>query len=222
MISDRELADLAARAYRKRTYAAGGVEALAVVRGGTLFAAFRGTERDGRDILRDLRALPWWDRRLGWCHAGFLKGVRRIWPALVVALGAHEGPVVFTGHSKGGAEATVAAAMMTLAGKRPAALVTFGSPRVTMSGRIARLLTGVQVRRYVNGDDCVPRLPWMLGLYRHVGGEVAVGRPRHPFGDHRINAYRQALRDRPKTAAPAGGRTVGHGVGGRLQIEHHP
>jgi hypothetical protein len=193
------LARLAERAYVEATWRFGnGVEVL--WRGGDGFAAlaFRGTE-DLEDALRDARGLPWPDRRLGFCHAGFLKGVREVWPLLAPTALAQ--PVFFTGHSKGGAEATLAAALTVVAGGRVAGLVTFGSPRVGFAG-LGRILRHgrVPVARYVNGADCVPDHPWPLWGYRHVGAPVPVGVPRDRLRDHRMAAYLAALED----AAPAG------------------
>ncbi len=186
------LAELSQRAYRESTWKAGGAEALYAEEEDAMVIAFRGTEFDFGDIVADLRGLPWPDGDLGWCHSGFVKGARRLWPRIArVVLGTPRA-VVLTGHSKGAAEATLAAALMTLAGKPPKELVTFGSPRVGM-GRLGRILAGVPVARYVNGADCVPRHPWPLWRYRHVGEEIRLGRGRDRFTDHRIAAYRAAL-----------------------------
>ena len=186
------LVALSARAYGEATWKAGGVEALLVDEGGFRAAAFRGTEFDFDDILRDLRGLPWRDPDLGWCHSGFLKGVRRIWPRMEPVLTGSDSPLYLTGHSKGAAEATLAAALLVRAGRPPAGLVTFGSPRAGM-GKLSRLLAGVPTARYVNGADCVPDHPWPLWGYRHTGDAIFLGQPADKFLDHRIADYVERL-----------------------------
>ena len=109
-----------------------------------------------------------------------------------------ERPIHLTGHSKGGAEATVVAALMCAAGRPPRSLVTFGSPRVG-SGELGRLLAtkSVELRRYVFGADVVTQVPMLLGLlrvYRHVAPAMRIGRTTGDGAkDHRIANYVTAL-----------------------------
>ncbi len=186
-----ELARLAGRAYDEPpTLAARGVEVLLEENDTGVAVAFRGTTRNYRDILADLRGAPWWDRDLGWCHSGFVKGVRALWPALRVRLAAYpdDTPLRFTGHSKGGAEATIAAALTAVHLRPPAALVTFGSPRAGFA--LGHHLAAVASLRLVNGADAVPRHPWPLWGYRHVD---ILRRSRRSTGDrfhdHRFAEY---------------------------------
>ena len=195
--SARSLAELSARAYREHSFATvGGVEVLMDVRPETVVLAFRGTEKDGRDIVRDLRGYPWWARELGcWVHRGFLVGARNVMAEFPWHF---ERPVHLTGHSKGGAEATVVAALMCAAGRRPRSLVTFGSPR-TGSWGLGRILAanGVGLQRYVFGADFVTQLPLLLGLLRvycHVAPAKRIGRATGDGAkDHRIAGYVAAL-----------------------------
>lgn len=67
---------------------------------------FRGTEggkflsgSGWRDVIRDIRILPWYDKRCGWCHAGFLKGARGV----VSRLQLKDKPIILSGHSLGAA-----------------------------------------------------------------------------------------------------------------------
>jgi hypothetical protein len=155
--------------------------------------AFRGTEFDGRDILRDLRALPWHDPVLGWCHAGFLKGVRgECWEWL-------EGQItektLLIGHSLGGAEADIAGGLaVSLLGIRPQAIVTFGAPRAGFA-QLGRVLKDVPHLRHVHGSDCVPSHPWPLWGYRHLQGlwDLNSVDDGDRFGDHKIGNYIRAL-----------------------------
>jgi len=189
-----EAAELCVKAYSQYTVRSGGVECLVAHVGGSTVVAFRGTEFNFKDILRDMRGVPWYDSDLGWCHSGFLKGTRRIWWLLKAYM---IEPVCFTGHSKGGAEATVAAAIATVAGFR-VSLVTFGSPRVGFS-RLSEVLASVPKTRYVHGIDCVPDHPWGLWGYRHVGKAVRLKGGRglalpDRFLDHKMSAYLAAVR----------------------------
>ena len=89
-----------------------GIEVLIINDGDKVIVAFRGTEFDYEDIIRNIRFMPWYARELGcWCHAGFLKGVRSIYDDLLgyVKTGRQ---VYLTGHSKGGAEAQIYGAML--------------------------------------------------------------------------------------------------------------
>lgn len=203
-------ADLARRcreAYQERpTFAAGDTEArLTIEADNVTVVAFRGTTFDGWDIIKDLRTAPWWARELGcWCHAGFLKGVRRIWPLLAGPLAQVRGPLILTGHSKGGAEAAVCAAMMKkllrpgLAhGKAPTMLVTFGAPRVGFPG-FCKIIRGIPGERYVNGIDIVPSVPppgWLI-RFRHDRDETALQWGEDDlFRNHRIADYEAAARE---------------------------
>jgi predicted lipase len=189
-VTDHELAETCARAYLDFTYCSpGGVEVLVEEHpSGALIVAPRGTEKNYQDILRDMWALPWWDRRLGWCHAGFLWGARSVWSWFVNSGYLYRpDQIYFTGPSLGGAMATILAAQVTTFGDRPpAGLVTFGSPKVTMSDRIERILAGVPISRYVRGADIVPTVPTLLPWWRHVGEATTLEGEGHPFHDHRM------------------------------------
>ena len=187
-----ELAILSQRAYDVTpTFSENGVEVVVTETDKELVFAFQGTGRNGSDIARDLRGAPWRDPNLGWCHAGFLKGVRAVWPEIEARISwDSEGQtLIFTGHSKGAAEATIAAA---LAWQNPynhgMELVTFGSPRVGFS-QLSEVLKTVRVKRYVRGKDAVTTHPWPLWGYRHVGNAIAIGTPRNRWKDHQIQGY---------------------------------
>jgi hypothetical protein len=150
--------------------------------------SFRGTENDFRDVLTDIRVSKKRIRCDGLsAHSGFVEALDEVWSAppppqwdgkririgwygfdgVEQALNAIdvEGPLFMTGHSLGAALATLAAHR-----RRPAALYTFGSPRVAGTD-LAKHLNGedgLKAWRVVNSTDFVPRVPPPFG-YRHVG-----------------------------------------------------
>jgi triacylglycerol lipase len=139
---------------RARLFERGIARAIVAPAEGFAVVAFRGT-RPGvlADLLADadLRLVRW--EGAGRVHAGFAAALRRFesFPA---------GRVWFTGHSLGGALATLAHARAPGAG-----LVTFGAPRVG-DREFAAAFPG-RAWRVVNNNDFVPRLP--PPPYRHVG-----------------------------------------------------
>jgi hypothetical protein len=131
--------------------------------------AFRGTA-SAQDVLTDLMA---W--RIRWhpggrAHAGFAWALRRVWPALLQTLTHHSGRLVYTGHSLGGALATLAATLLP-----PAALYTFGAPRVG-NARFAELLRDVDHVRATDCADAVCDVPPSWLGYVHTGRQLYVDR----------------------------------------------
>lgn len=189
-------AERSQEAYEASTISEAGVECYLTLEVGWRCLAFRGTEFDFQDILRDIRGVPWYDHDLGWCHSGFLKGARIVWPGIAPHLMVDE-PVYLTGHSLGGALATITGAVMAVGGKPPAGLVTFGAPRAGFLS-IGKILSNVSSRRFVYGIDCIPSHPWPIWGYRHVGREVglplAENEEADRFLNHRMADYRSVLR----------------------------
>jgi hypothetical protein len=202
-VTPLELADLAALAYdHEPTLEAAGVEVLeVVVEDIAVVYAFRGTTFDGVDIFKDLRAWPRRDPELGIVHRGFGDGVRAIWPVLRarISVASADGRVVyFAGHSKGGAEAAIAAGLALVDGLPVRALVTFGAPRPGFAALATRLEGGLAIRRYVRGRDGIPRHGSAAWGYRHPGEAIRLGAkrgiwPRGYFTDHKIAGYVGAL-----------------------------
>jgi hypothetical protein len=160
----------------------------------TRFAAlvFRGTEKNYADILTDVNWLPTkaQDERAGEqseAHSGFVAALELVWgnvlsgdppdakwigtPGIGNILNEPDlagMPIFFTGHSLGGALATLAAHRHS-----SAVLYTFGSPRVAGSELADKLNAGPQAGgitafRVVHSLDIVPRLPLPFG-FKHVG-----------------------------------------------------
>ncbi|HET9765615.1 MAG TPA: lipase family protein, partial [Thermoanaerobaculia bacterium] len=131
---------------------------------GLTVVAFRGTE-SGKidDLVTDARASQRpWPESTARVHAGFLDCYLRVRLRVADLVAAQtggaapaqrRGTLLLTGHSLGGALATLAAIDL-----QPTAVVTFGSPLVG-DAALGALLGDVPVRRYVDCCDLVARLP---------------------------------------------------------------
>ena len=149
-----------------------------------VLVAFSGSdmrEREGNNVFD---ALADWmvnlsfgtvpSERGGRVHKGFSEALKEIWgpregdeglEAYLDGLcGDGHKRVWFTGHSLGGALATLAAGRY----ERAPEVYTFGAPRVGDREYVESLDTPVY--RFVNGRDVVPKLP-VRGPYRHAGVE---------------------------------------------------
>ena len=134
----------------------------------TVVIAFRGTEiNDSRDLLTNLRLykVPW--EGGGRVHAGF----RRALPDMnaLARLISDHARLLLTGHSLGGALATLAAARL-----RRGSLYTFGSPRVGNQEFVASM-RHIHHARYVGCCDSVTNLPPPIG-YAHAGKHYYIDR----------------------------------------------
>ncbi len=153
----------------------------------------RGTEpNDWNDIKADLDLATVIAETAGRVHRGFKREVDDLWPRLEQALVNNTRPVWFTGHSLGGAMATICAHRCQIShiASNPRALYTFGSPRVGNR----RYVDYVQheAYRWVNNNDIVTRVPpWWFG-YRHKGQEVYL----NAYGQIRELTGWQRLKDR--------------------------
>ena len=189
----RTFALAAQEAYTHATVRTNGTEVLFKWVPEGLIVAFRGTD-EARDILTDAWGWPVRDPDLGWCHAGFLHSTREMWPLIRDPLFKHlmGGKAVWlTGHSKGGAEATLTAGLMLSDLKLPPdGLVTFGGPRAG-GWRLLRALAPVPLRRVVDQGDPVPWVP-PPGLLVHPGTDMDQLLLPHPPDlrlDHPIARY---------------------------------
>ncbi|HKB37244.1 MAG TPA: lipase family protein [Gemmataceae bacterium] len=143
--------------------------------------AFRGTDNienwvtDGHTVQVEDKTYP------GKVHQGFAEAMGEIWPGLRERLPAPAGsrPVWVTGHSLGGALATLAAIRLESEGYTVRAAYTYGSPRV---GNLDFYEAYQPINyRFVNNNDVVPHVPlefMVLGVrhrglvlfrYKHVG-----------------------------------------------------
>ncbi len=153
--------------------------------------ACRGTEpNDWNDIRADTNALTAVGETFGRVHRGFKREVDDLWPALEEALAANTRTIWFTGHSLGGAMATICAGRCLLSHikSEPAGLFTFGSPRVGDKQYIH--YTNIPHFRWVNNNDIVARIPPFWLGYHHSGQELYMdrnGRLRNLKGWRRIS-----------------------------------
>lgn len=146
------------------------------------WAVFRGVDLGTAEFLGDLKtALRAYRDRVSdkyRLHRGFFEAWRE------VSVDVHEEvysrtaeqqwwldqpkPVVYCGHSAGGALATIAAATHC-----PQSLITFGAPRVGNKNLAEPLSKIHRHHRWTNGADVVPSVPFGLG-YRHHGHHVHI------------------------------------------------
>lgn len=86
-------------------------------------------------------------------HSGFYVFFKRVWPKLLPVLETLPRPWIFTGHSLGGALATIAGVVA-----EPELVCTFGAPKVG-NAEFNELAQATANWRLVNDVDLVPRLP---------------------------------------------------------------
>jgi hypothetical protein len=173
--------------------------------------AFRGTENID-DWAHDLffkRAVIHDHPQLGKLHAGFASGMGEFYQNF---LPLYDGSLRITGHSLGGARALILGALLTLSGREPARIITFGAPRPGFS-RLADVLAPVKITQYRNGTGAMrsdgsshdlvtdmplhipvvapfvhPREP-LIDLSAPPKAQDALG----PFAWHRMSLYLDAI-----------------------------
>ena len=138
-----------------------------------LCMAFRGTD-EPKDWLDNINAFSV-EVLFGSFHRGFWKSVEDVWDKIN---GEYEKlrtkkkrPLFITGHSLGGAMATIAAARLIHEDKPFISLYTFGQPRSMArdAARIFNVETAGRCHRFQNNEDIVTRIPARLMGYSHVG-----------------------------------------------------
>ncbi len=140
----------------------------------TIIVAFRGTAGTA-DWIGNLKFINT-SASYGELHRGFyfaFQAVKANLEQLILAAGSTSRKLVITGHSLGGALATVAAAEWQGV-FNVASVHTFGQPRVGQPNFVAHIQQhyGSKFYRMVNDDDIVTRVPpWYghVGILRHFG-----------------------------------------------------
>lgn len=169
--------------------------------------AFRGTEKDYKDIFADI---TWFKRTINYqekyrAHGGFLSALNQVWghhwdPGRLTDqefTASREGPeglserlmawkenqaeggeeIFLTGHSLGGALATLAGYRLHNEGKvTPTAVFTFGAPRSTATELSHEWPKDLQIYRLEHALDVVPLVPLTLMGFRHVGQRFHLNR----------------------------------------------
>jgi triacylglycerol lipase len=158
-------------------YDIGGAEAYLVSNKEHRVLAFRGTEpKEKSDLLADLES----GKNLegtGKVHVGFKKYLNLLWPSITADISASKSklPMYVTGHSLGGAMATLAAGRLLASDyldAKPVALITFGSPRVGNAKYVNGTLADLTHYRVHNTNDAVPRVPTRWMGFRHQGTHI--------------------------------------------------
>ena len=137
----------------------------------------RGTEpNEWNDIKADANATAALAETAGKVHSGFKQEVDDLWPELEEALISNKHTLWFTGHSLGGAMATIMAGRCFLSHieSTPAGLYTYGSPRVGDKRYIN--YCDINHIRWVNNNDIVTRVPPAWLGFRHSGREMYLNR----------------------------------------------
>ncbi len=158
-----------------------------------IVVACRGTEpNDWNDVKADVNALMVLAETVGRVHRGFKQEVDDLWPLLEEIIADDPRTLWFTGHSLGGAMATICAGRCFLAHipAMPAGVYTFGAPRVGTKRYINNV--DVDLTRWVNNNDIVPRVPPTWLGYRHTGRRLYI----NTYGNVRRMTKRQRAKDR--------------------------
>ncbi len=163
-----------------KTFDTNGTQAILVSFNNSIVLAFRGTEATSiKDIKADAKAKTTACETGGKIHTGFKEAFENVSFDIQKKLNEEEfkdKPLFITGHSLGGALATIAAKKLSHNGGL-AACYTFGSPRVGDAEWIENIKTPIY--RLVNAADCVTMLPpsseiitfisWALQIIPRVG-----------------------------------------------------
>lgn len=196
-MNHKDLATLSRQSYMDHTFVVNELEVLLRHERDAVYIAIRGTEAQQgkifgeggwRDIIRDLRVIPWYDRKLGWCHAGFLKGAKAILGQLALV---KEKPVVVTGHSLGAGVGQLLALLLHFRGYDVREFAGFGMPRCFIGKRKFPVI----ITHYRYGGDLVSNVPhrWFM-RYRHTVKWKQLGEARSDNkDDHAIYNYVDAL-----------------------------
>jgi triacylglycerol lipase len=150
-----------------------GSQAYSFTNDNDIVIACRGTEaHEWNDLKADINAVQAVAETVGKVHRGFKKEVDDLWPVLEETLKNNTKNLWFTGHSLGGAMATICAGRCLLSSIKstPSQVQTFGSPRVGDKRYINH--AKIDYLRWVNNNDIVTRSPPIWMGYRHSGTEM--------------------------------------------------
>ncbi|MES2572273.1 MAG: lipase family protein [Verrucomicrobiota bacterium] len=195
---------LGLRGWSVKTFIQEPTQAVLLSNGSLCVLAFRGTRLPGfsdlfrtapvnfHDLGTDFAASLLSHPTRGRVHRGFFSAFSRFWKAHgAEILEAIEGkPFFVTGHSLGGALATLAARHLGSA----TALYTFGSPRVGDEDfRKGFEELAVPVFRFVHGFDLISTLPPAEIGYSHVGAMIHIDEKSADFTGKRQHSFMEAM-----------------------------
>ena len=191
------------QSYIAKTIRVKEVECLVMKWDGYQVVAFRGTEFSDMletngfwDVIRDLRAIPWYDKRVGWSHAGFLKGARGVVDKGLYGLLRRDEPILVLGHSLGAALALNAAVMLESMGFMVDGVIGVGSPRTFLKGTAKKVRKyGLPVWEFCNHGDPVTHLPFSWWGFDHVN-RIQIGDPEADLSisdNHMLSSYKETL-----------------------------
>jgi predicted lipase len=168
--------------------------------------AFRGTDElvdwlDNFDlIVKPVLLLVEGEKLDGYFHKGFWKATEDIWEPLLAKYQQFQQqdrdkqkdlkqkkvrPLFITGHSLGGAMATIAATKLIHQDLPFISTYTFGQPRA-MTHNTARIINGKAENRFFrfqNNNDMVTRAPARAAGYSHVGSFVYISEDKSLHND---------------------------------------
>jgi triacylglycerol lipase len=177
---------------KQQSFTRGHVEGFFALEEGNLYIAFRGS--DG--IPDWIDNFTFWQKVIPYrekgtnkkikVHTGFYLQYRHIRDIIHAKVERHkrdypEGCVIVTGHSLGGALATLCALdiLYNFFGEnlQKVKCLTYGAPRVGNNAfRKSFNKRVVNSLRYVNGDDVVCKVPYSWMGYRHVATKIKIGK----------------------------------------------
>jgi triacylglycerol lipase len=152
-----------------------------------IIIAFRGTDEFG-DWLDNINVFPV-ERYFGKVHNGFYKALMDIWEGedgMWEEIKNEPLPFWITGHSLGGAMATLAAADLIEKDQPFYGVYTYGQPRCgdRIFSRIFNMEAKERFFRFQNNNDIVTRAPSRLAGYSHVGkGYYISAHPEQKISD---------------------------------------
>lgn len=143
-----------------------------------LCIAFRGTN-EVADWLDNINAFST-KELFGEFHRGFWNSVEDVWNPIWQAyeekITIKKRPLFITGHSLGGAMATIAAARLIHLDLPFTSIYTFGQPRALSreTARVFNIECQSRFFRFHNNNDIVTRVPARLMGYSHVGSYLYI------------------------------------------------
>lgn len=172
-----------------------------------LCMVFRGTD-ERKDWLDNINVFPT-KELFGEFHRGFWNATEVIWSDLYDKYEEKnrdkKRPLFITGHSLGGAMATIAAARFVHLDKPFISVYTFGQPRA-MNRDAARIFNAEckgRFFRFQNNNDLVTRLPARFMGYSHVGNALYISEEKKIHQDpgtwfkflDAVDGYAEALKE---------------------------